>query len=184
MYRQALQQIIFHTLASFDKMGFLSIVLHVFFSLHFHKFIKTEDDSISFCLYFGLFCNGTVQLAKVWETIIAERVAFAESVSLLNRDLFWIFERADLKVFLNNGEPGTANPTKWNDRTGSSQLPRFQFNTHGPAVIKKEMKHIRATIKKIVKYRQANPTLSNRNLHDMFTTELSKFKGLGPMCLN
>jgi hypothetical protein len=174
----------FHTLASFDKMGFLSIVLHVFFSLHFHNFVKTEDDSISFCLYFGLFCNGTVQLVKVWQTILADRVAFAESVSLLNRDLFWIFERADLKVFLNSEEPGIADPTKWNDRTGNSQLPRFQFNTHGPAVIKKEMKHIRAAIKKILKYRQATPTLSNRNLHDMFTTELGKFKGVGPMRLN
>ena len=174
----------FHTLASFDKMGFLSIVLHVFFSLHFHKFIQTEDDSISFCLYFGLFCNGTVQLVKVWQTILAERVAFAESVSLHNRDLFWIFERADLQVFLNSGEPGTVDPTKWNDRTGNSHLPRFQFNTHGPAVIKKELKHIRSTIKIILKCRRATPTLSNRNLHDMFTTELSKFKHVGPMRLN
>ena len=35
----------FHTTASFDKIGFLSIVLHVFFSLHFHGVVKTEDDA-------------------------------------------------------------------------------------------------------------------------------------------
>lgn len=121
---------------------------------------------------------------KVWQNILADRESYAESMSVSNRNCFWLLERADLKVFLGSGEPGSADPTKWNDRTGNSQLPRFQFNTHGPAVIKKNIVHIRASIKGIMNYRQANPTLSNKNLHDMFATDLSKFAGVGPMRLN
>lgn len=132
----------FRTLASFDKMGFLSIVLHVFFSLHFHGFIKTEDDSIDFCIYFGCFCNGIVQLAKVWQQILADKGAQADSPPSVERNCFWLLERADLKVFLVGKDNETVDPATWNAKTGCSLLPMFQFNSKGPAAIKQDLVHI------------------------------------------
>ena len=170
----------FQTSPSFNKMGFLSIVLLVFSSLHFRGFIKTDDDSFDLSLYFGYFCNGTVQLVKVWQHILTDKVSYAESLSLQNRNCFWLLERADLKVFLQSKETDMVDPMKWNDKLGNSQLPRFQFNIKGPAAIKQNLVHIRASIKRILKYRLDTPTLlSNKNLHDMFVKELSNLKGIG-----
>lgn len=120
----------FHTLASFDKIGFLSIVLHVFFSMHFHGLVMTEDDSIDFCIYFECFCNGTVQLVKVWQHILANNVVPHDQSAPLPVEgtLFRLLERADLKVFLAYHEQNPVDKTKWNSMTGNSLIQRFQFN--------------------------------------------------------
>jgi hypothetical protein len=52
--------------AAFDKMGYYSILLNVFLSMHYMGIITTIDDSISLCMYFGLLCNGTSNLAATW----------------------------------------------------------------------------------------------------------------------
>ena len=175
----------FHTLASFDKMGFLSIVLHVFFSLHYHGVIMTEDDSIDYCIYFGCFCNGTVQLVRVWLHILANRVVpHGQSRPVGDGQLFRLLERADLKVYLTDKASAPVDRNKWNSLTGNSLIPRFQFNHRGPPAIKRNLQLIRVAIKKIVKYREATPDLSNQDLHEMFFTEMSKFNGIGPMRCN
>lgn len=55
--------------AAFDKMGYYSIFLNVFLSLFYMGIIKTIDDSISLCIYFGLICNGTSNLAATWKNV-------------------------------------------------------------------------------------------------------------------
>ena len=177
----------FHTTASFDKIGFLSIVLHVFFSLHFHGVVKTEDDAIDFCLYFGCFCNGTVQLVKVWQYILSNNVVQQDQSvpSSAEGSLFRLLERADLKCFLAHTEDKPVDKTKWNMMTGNSQIPRYQFNARGPPAIKLNLQLIRASIKKVIKcYREGVPVLSNKALHRMFHTELSKFNSIGQMRCN
>jgi len=177
----------FHTTASFDKIGFLSIVLHVFFSLHYHGVVKTEDYAIDFSLYFGCFCNGTVQLVKVWQYILANNVEVHDQFapSSVEGNLFRLLERADLKCFLAHTIQKPADKTKWNQMTGNSQIPRYQFNTRGPPAIKLNLQLIRGSIKKILKhYREATPVLSSEALHQMFHKELSKFNSIGPMRCN
>jgi len=138
------------------------------------------DDAIDFCIYFRLFCNGTAQLVKVWHHIIYDKSGFKVALGARDRNCFWLFERADLMAFLD--EEG--EPSKWHDRVGCSQFPRFQFNTKGPAVIKKNISAIRQSIKRVVIFLATNPTLSNKNLHIMFVDEMSKYKAIGPICLN
>jgi hypothetical protein len=52
--------------AAYDKMGYYSIVLNVFLSMHYMGILTMVDDSISLCMYFGLLCNGTSNLAATW----------------------------------------------------------------------------------------------------------------------
>jgi hypothetical protein len=55
--------------AAFDKMGYYSIFLNFFFSLHYLGIANDIDDSISVSIYFGLLCNGTSNLAAAWKDV-------------------------------------------------------------------------------------------------------------------
>lgn len=55
--------------AAFDKMGYYSIYLNVFLSMHYLGLVQTVDDAISLCIYFGLLCNGTSNLAATWKDL-------------------------------------------------------------------------------------------------------------------
>jgi hypothetical protein len=55
--------------AAFDKMGYYSIFVNVFLSLHYFGMLTNIDDAISLCIFFGLMCDGTSSLAGTWKQL-------------------------------------------------------------------------------------------------------------------
>jgi hypothetical protein len=52
--------------AAFDKMGYYSVFVNMFMTMHYKGFINNVNDAISLCIYFGFMCNGTSILAALW----------------------------------------------------------------------------------------------------------------------
>ena len=52
--------------AAFDKMGYYSLLVNVFFTFYYKGIITNIDDSICLCMFFDLICNGTSALAAGW----------------------------------------------------------------------------------------------------------------------
>jgi hypothetical protein len=62
--------------AAFDKIGFYSIFLNIFCSLHYCGYLLNLNDSISLAMFFGLvLCNGTSYLASVWNELERQEVS-------------------------------------------------------------------------------------------------------------
>jgi hypothetical protein len=115
----------FKSVAGFEKIGYYSIVLNVFFSLFYSKIIENIDDSISLCMYFGLLCNGTSNLCSVW-TKVKDHLQFAtDFCSSKPGDDTCIFHLLTI--------PGKDS---MNEHVGNCKLHRYQFANYSEAILR------------------------------------------------
>jgi hypothetical protein len=131
--------------AAFDKMGYYSVFMNVFCSLHYLGFIVNMDDSISLCMYFGLVCNGTSSLAVVWAELKREQdkaLMYIQKKAFATR-LFKVFVK--LKV---------NKTTKKNDSVlhGNCKAPHFQYPNYANEIVTNR-KLIHSTIKEFLRFR-------------------------------
>jgi hypothetical protein len=164
--------------AAFDKMGYYSIVINVFLSLHYMGVITTLDDSISFCMYFGLLCNGTSNLAATWVGV-AEQHDFAKEWCARKKTGTKVF---NLLVFLEKKRRETDNSI---ELMGSCKLPRFQYANYSAGVIA-EANLIHCYVKDFLLNTKNRPTKdSHINAeHARLFHSLSRIKGIGPLSFN
>ena len=114
--------------AAFDKMGYYSIFLNVFFSLFYIGVLETIDDSISLCIYFGLICNGTSNLAATWKNL-CDNIDFCEDWLSKQETLTKMFE---LLIFLERQRQRTENEDK--ALLGSCKLYRYQYSNYATLI--------------------------------------------------
>ena len=118
--------------AAFDKMGYYSIFMNVFLSLHYWGLVNNVDDSISLCIYFRFMCNGTSILAAVWKQLWRKRNAALVTYKKRPRPSILF----DILVFINrevillrDGETSTF-------LLGNCKLPRYQYANYTDDIVK------------------------------------------------
>lgn len=170
--------------AAFDKMGYYSIFMNIFCSLHYLGFITNIDDSISLCIYFGFLCNGTSSLAAVWKELESKVV---DAMKYYNRKTFptKLFE---ILVRLDRHKQVKCNKHKEKDRNvcllGNCKLPRFQYANYG-TYITDESATIHGIVKKFLSYRSgAGAGLTSNRQHSYLYSQLKSVKGIGPLSYN
>jgi hypothetical protein len=163
--------------ASFDKMGYYSILVNVFMSLYYMELIKSVDDSISLCMYFGLLCNGTSCLAAVWNDIHVN-MSFAKDWCQKKEDNTKLFR---ILVMLERQRRLETSCTT----VGSCKLPRFQYANYSSYIID-NADNIHCHVKDFLLWR--NEHVSNRSdvtaQHSHLYDTLKDAKGIGPMSFN
>jgi len=164
--------------AAFDKMGYYSLLLNVFLSMFYMGIIKTIDDSISLCIYFGLVCNGTSNLAATWSSLCKQE-KFAKDWVQKKTTAMKVFK---LLVFL---EKQRRETNKSFDSMGSSRMPRYQYSGYSMDVIS-DADVIHCYVKDfLVRRSEQRPASINvRNDHSKLFASLSSIKGVGPLSFN
>lgn len=165
--------------AAFDKMGYYSIFLNVFLSMHYMgSIITTVDDSISLCMYFGLLCNGTSNLVATWVDLCAQK-DFAKEWCVRKKTNTRIFK---LLVFLETKRREKDNSV---ELIGSCKLPRFQYANYASGIIG-EADLIHCYVKDhLLNERGSSGKESDINLqHSRLFKILSQVKGVGPLSFN
>jgi hypothetical protein len=166
--------------AAFDKMGYYSILLNVFFSLHYMDILTSVDDSISLCIYFGLICNGTSNLAATWKYLLQNISFCKEWCSRKESNSTKLF---NLLVFLEKQKRKSNKGDK--DLLGSCKLPRYQYSNYA-AFIEAEADVIHCLIKDFLLHRIEKQTREGDvySLHSELKENLSRLKGVGPLSFN
>jgi hypothetical protein len=166
--------------AAFDKMGYYSIFLNVFLSLYYMGIIKTIDDSISLCIYFGLICNGTSNLAATWKNV-CDNVDFC---------LQWLAKKDastklfNILVFLERQRRQTRNEDI--NLLGSCKLYRYQYSNYA-TIIENEADIIHCYIKDFLICQNENMSKDSvdvYSLHSELFNIVSRIKGIGPLSFN
>jgi hypothetical protein len=116
--------------AAFDKMGYYSIYLNVFLSLHYMGLVVTVDDAISLSMYFGLLCNGTTNLAATWKDLQGQ-LQFGKDWHHKKTTSTKLFH---LLVFIEKQRREKRNTN--NELIGSCKLQQFQYSNYGSGVVK------------------------------------------------
>lgn len=165
--------------AAFDKMGYYSVFLNVLLSFHYLRIIQTVDDVISLCIYFGLLCNGTSNLAAAWKDIEADKEYALEYLShhKKNTSLFSLL----IKMEENRRKKDSIN-TK---NLGSCKLPRYQYANYSAHIVQ-EIDLIHCFIKDFMyqNNRTSFSTADSDYHHGQLYDTLQTVKGIGPLSYN
>jgi hypothetical protein len=165
--------------AAFDKMGYYSVFMHVFLSMHYMELIVNKDDALSFSMYFGLLCNGTSALAAVWNEVVKRKndvKKFLYEKKGQRSKLFKLLVRID-KSLRTNGDKASV---------GSCKLPRFQYPNYATDIIDNH-KEITVTLSSFLSKCSLQSSSENvfkmhNELYNMLRNQ--KLKGIGPMTFN
>jgi hypothetical protein len=167
--------------AAFDKMGYYSIFVNVFLSLHYLGIATDIDDSISLCIYFGLLCNGTSNLAATWNAI-SENVEFAVQWCEENNDSTRLFR---LLIHLETYRR-KKDGNKKTDIYGSCKLHRFQYANYGADIVN-EADMVHCYVKDFLCQYGENGNLRQKDVyiqHSELYKSMSHVKGIGPLSFN
>ena len=166
--------------AAFDKMGYYSIFLNVLMSMHYLGLISNIDDTISLCIYFGLLCNGTSNLAAAWKDV-EQNIDFCRewlSGKEKNTRLF------SLLILLENRRRSTIQNNQI--LIGCCKLPRFQYSNYGTNIVN-EIDSVHSKLKAFVRKR-LRPTSTRHtdsdDLHKNLFKCMNTIKGIGPLSYN
>jgi hypothetical protein len=165
--------------AAFDKMGYYSVFLNVFLSMHYLELITTIDDALSLCIYFGLCCNGTTNIAATWKDI-EQNLTFAQEWVSKKGDKTRIFR---LLIIL---EKRRRLKSKSKDLIGCCKLPRFQYANYSANIIE-DAELIHRYVKDFLlkcKTKERTTQRNARGNHSMLFKILSSVKGIGPLSFN
>ena len=166
--------------AAFDKMGYYSLLVNVFFTFYYKGIITNIDDSICLCMFFGLICNGTSALAAVWGCVydLQEKVQQRLKKKNHNTKLFDMLLKLNCVVFTRSQVPdGTV-------LYGNCKMPRYQYANHASSVIGNATK-IHETVKEFLTWRSS--TGNSKDIlfqHNFLMNKLKKVKGVGPLSYN
>jgi hypothetical protein len=165
--------------AAFDKMGYYSLFVNVFLSLHYKGISTTVDDSISLCMFFGLICNGTSALAAVWQTL---HDMIQKVINWLNdRDYPTKLFKLLLKLYRVKVQSDDKNTTVL---YGNSKSPRFQYANYS-SIVAENASDIHKTIKEFVTWKNGEGKgKSKSSQHSYLYNKLKKVKGIGPLSFN
>jgi hypothetical protein len=167
--------------AAFDKMGYYSIFINVLLSFHYLGIVTDIDDSISMCIYFGLLCNGTSNLAAAW-TDIHKHLDFAfqwchehnDSTRLLN-----------LLVYLEKERRRKDKTSKI--MYGCCKMPRFQYANYTSNILE-DADMVHCYVKDFLGQKEGNEVkLREKDIlgqHSELFKSLSHIKGIGPLSFN
>jgi len=170
--------------AAFDKMGYYSIFVNVFFSLHYMGIATDIDDSISLSIYFGLLCNGTSNLAAAWKSV-KDNIEFVMQWCEENNDCTRLFH-----LMIHLEEQRRQKDKKRKDKTtfGCCKLHRYQYANYAEYVIA-EADMIHCYVKDFLTHMKQNDSnLSKKKNQIGLQMELfnsvSHIKGIGPLSFN
>lgn len=166
--------------AAFDKMGYYSVFLNVFLSLHFTGVAMNIDDSISLCIFFGFVCNGTTALAAVWKAFKEKQtwaVGFYERKRSPTK-LFKILIKLDRYRQLKTDRDAKV-------LHGNCLLPRYQYAGYGNDIVE-NYKGIHVALKDFLNQSDfvAMPTSNVQKQHAYLYGKLKNYKGIGPLSFN
>ena len=168
--------------AAFDKMGYYSIFVNVFLSLHYFGLVTNIDDAISLCIYFGFLCNGTSSLAGTWKQLHLNKKGALKfyKKNKYRTVLFEIMLRTNRSLLQSQQHGDDKSPLLF----GNCKLPRFQYANYGDDIIC-NVKQIHATIKDFIAFRMQNGMkMTADKQHQYLQGKLKKNKGIGPMSYN
>jgi hypothetical protein len=165
--------------AAFDKMGYYSIFVNVFITMHYKGFVQNLNDAISLCMYFGLMCNGTSSLAALWH----ELHSFEEEALSFYRD-----KKKKIKVFrlLITLDRNRETSTKKGSIVlyGNCKSPRFQYANYANDIVG-NAKEIHTTVNDFLTWRRDEGSKKSvQSQHVYLMDKLKKFKGIGPLSFN
>jgi hypothetical protein len=165
--------------AAFDKMGYYSIFLNVLMSMHYLGLITTINDTISICIYFGLLCNGTSNLAAAWNDI-EHNLDFARG---------WLSEKEEstrifsLLILLEDRRRSNIKSKQvlW----GCCKLPRYQYGNYGTSIVE-EIALIHSSVKDFIlqRSRPVVKQMDSDEQHRHLYNTLNRIKGIGPLSYN
>lgn len=164
--------------AAFDKMGYYSIFVDVYLTLFYLKLVSNDDDSISLCIYFGLLCNGTSNLAATLKDVY-NNIDFAQEWCSKKKDRTRLFR---LLVIL---EKRRRSKDSRSDMYGSCKLPRFQYANYSSSVIE-EADMVHCYVKDFLMQHSTSSKTDKRinSQHAELYKTLSSIKGIGPLSFN
>lgn len=174
--------------ASFDKMGYYSIFVNVFMTMHYKGFIQNVNDAISLCIYFGFMCNGTSILAALWHELHCyeeEALVFYEKkkkdIKLLR--LLITLERNRHKAMQKADKAGGNKEATL--LYGNCKCPRFQYANYASSIIE-NAKSIHGEVKEFMSWRieQGGGRKSVTMQHAHLYSKLKRFKGVGALSFN
>lgn len=167
--------------AAFDKMGYYSIFINFFLSLHYLGLATDIDDSISICIYFGLLCNGTSNLAATWNAI-HDNLDFALKWCKDNNDSTRLFR---LLIHLETERRKTDKTKKV--LYGCCKLYRFQYANYGCEIVE-EADMVHCYVKDFLTHNQEdNGKQGKRDVYEQHSElyqSMSHVKGIGPLSFN
>lgn len=173
---------------SFDKLGYLSIFLHIFLSLFCHGFISSKNDAIGFNMYFGFVQNGTTVMVTIWQYLLRNKKTILPLIATMRPTCpYYLFElcvgrerkmrtyTAEQKWKSQGLSPDTNHnmESEVENKIGSNPSWRFQHDSTGN-------KNIRSNCKSIYKIVQKLVCLSRGK----FMSGLSEIQGIGPVRAN
>jgi len=165
--------------AAFDKMGYYSIFVNVFLSLHYFGMLTNIDDAISLCIFFGLMCNGTSSLAGTWKQL-----------QLIGKSALKYYKKHksqtvlfEILIWTNDYLQKSTNDDKESPvLLGNCKLPRFQYANYAGDIACK-VTNIHAIVKEFIQFRKQHK-MTEEKQHQHLLGKLKKIKGVGPMSYN
>ena len=173
---------------SFDKLGYLSIFLHIFLSLFCHGFILSKNDAIGFNMYFGFVQNGTTVMVTIWQYLLRNKKTILPLIATMRPTCpYYLFElcvdrerkmrtyRAE-KVWISQGKSLDTYHNMESDvenNIGSNPSNRFQHDSTGNKNIRSNCESIYVKVQKLV-------ILSR----ERFMSGLLLIQGVGPVRAN
>jgi hypothetical protein len=162
--------------AAFDKMGYYSIFVNIFLTFFYLKLVTNDDDAISLCIYFGLLCNGTSNLAAVLKDVY-DNIDFAKDWSAKKKDSTRLFRL--LLILEKRRRSKDSKPGMY----GCCKLPRFQYANYSASVIE-EADMVHGYVKDFL-LRKGTKKEKNVNCqHSELYQTLASIKGIGPLSFN
>jgi hypothetical protein len=174
--------------AAFDKMGYYSVFVNMFMTMHYKGFIQNVNDAISLCIYFGFMCNGTSILAALWHELHRYEEEALDFYQKKKKDIKLIRLLVTLernrdkarKKMVKEGGNKEASVLH-----GNCKCPRFQYANYALSVIE-NAKSIHSEVKEFMSWRIDNgggkKSVSTQHAH--LYSKLKKFKGIGALSFN
>ena len=179
---------------AFEKMGYLSIFAHVFFSLYCHGFLVDEDDVLGFDMYFGFVQNGTTIMVSVWQYLLANKTSLLSIIEENKlRTPFILFDlcvsrerkmrtSAATEGLRDKGLPLPDSSDLANDirnKMGSNPSFRYQHDSKGNILIRENRRQIFETLKEIL----SNPKQCSTR-RSFLDNVMQRIDGVGHMRAN
>ena len=166
--------------AAFDKMGYYSIFVNVFFCLYYKGVAANVDDCISLCMFFGLVCNGTSSLAGVWSCIYEHDKQVMKWLE--KRDYHTKLFDCLMKLYCKRY--GLKNNKDGHVLYGNSKLPRYQYSGYATSIMD-NAESIHKNIKLFLDWRGSSGKSKKESVqHSYLFNKMKMFKGIGPLSFN
>ena len=173
--------------AAFDKMGYYSVFVNMFMTMHYKSLIKNVNDAISLCIYFGFMCNGTSILAALWHELYCYEEEALDFYREKKKDIKLIrllvtLERNRDKVMKKTVKEGTKKQESV--LYGNCKCPRFQYANYATSIIE-NAKSIHSVVKEFMSWRvEGGAKKSVTTQHEHLYSKLKMIKGVGPLSFN